>query len=106
MNYLNTLQVQMGIPIWLISTILVWSLIWKLLALWKSARKHQVAWFIILALVNTVGILEILYIYIFSEIKYTKGSRKKSLASSSKNRKRKKPAKKTARKKISKKKKK
>ncbi len=85
MNYLDTLQVQMGIPIWLILTILAWALIWKLLALWKSARKKHIAWFIILALVNTVGILEILYIYIFSEIKYTKPKKK--------------PAKKTARKK-------
>jgi len=80
MNYFEMLQVQMGIPIWLIITIFVWSFIWKLLALWKSARKSNVAWFIILALLNTVGILEILYIYIFSEIpkNKNKNSAKKS----------------------------
>ena len=81
MNYLQLIEIQWGIPIWLIAIILVWSLVWKLLALWKSARKTHVAWFIILALVNTVGILEILYIYVFSEMKYSrkkKSSKKKS----------------------------
>jgi hypothetical protein len=47
---------------------LVWSIFWKLLALWKSARRKSIAWFIVLGLVNTLGILEILYIYVFSEM--------------------------------------
>ncbi len=70
MNYLKLVIEQMGIPagfIWLFIIILAWSYIWKLLALWKSARKGSVVWFIILALVNTIGILEILYIFVFSE---------------------------------------
>jgi len=48
---------------------LIWSFIWKGIALWKSARKSQTIWFIILLIVNTVGILEILYIFIFSKMK-------------------------------------
>jgi methionyl-tRNA synthetase len=69
---------------WLIITILAWSFLWKLLALWKSARKNQIVWFIVLALVNTVGILEILYIYIFSETKKNEVNKKKPVKRTSK----------------------
>lgn len=68
-NYLTGLSAQLGVSFWLLVIILLWSLTWKLLALWKSAQKRHVLWFIILALVNTVGILPILYIYIFSDLK-------------------------------------
>jgi hypothetical protein len=46
---------------WII-VIILWSLVWKLIALWKSARSGQLTWFIVLAVVNTVGILEICYL--------------------------------------------
>lgn len=72
MDYFNILQTQLGIPIWLLVIIFLWSFIWKLLALWKSARKSNVVWFIVLAVLNTVGILEILYIYVFSEMQQNK----------------------------------
>lgn len=42
---------------------LTWSLIWKGLALWQSATKRHLVWFMILLVVNTLGILEILYIF-------------------------------------------
>jgi hypothetical protein len=74
----SQLSAQLGISIWILVIILVWSAIWKLLALWKSARKGHIVWFIILALINTVGILEILYFYIFSEINYKKNKEKKA----------------------------
>jgi len=44
----------------------IWTLFWKGLALWKAARSGSKWWFVVLLLVNTLGILEILYIYIFS----------------------------------------
>jgi uncharacterized membrane protein len=47
--------------------LLAWTLIWKGLALWKAARKESKPWFIVLLLVNTVGLLEILYIFVFSK---------------------------------------
>ena len=62
----------------LLGVILVWSLVWKGLALWKSSRKTQMIWFIILLVVNTVGILEILYIFVFSKLgKKNKVTKKK-----------------------------
>ena len=69
MTDLSTIATELGIASWLFVVILVWSLVWKLLALWKSARNKQVAWFIVLALVNTIGILPILYLYVFSKMK-------------------------------------
>jgi hypothetical protein len=68
MTYFSDIASQLGISLWLLAVIFIWSAVWKLLALWKSARKNHLVWFIVLAIVNTVGILEILYIYVFSEM--------------------------------------
>lgn len=48
---------------------IIWTLYWKGMALWKSARKTDKYWFIAMLLINTLGILEILYIYVFSKEK-------------------------------------
>jgi len=53
----------------IILALLVWSIYWKGRALWKAARQNDKIWFIVLLVVNTVGILEILYIYLFSKKK-------------------------------------
>jgi hypothetical protein len=45
----------------------IWDGVWKLIALWKSARNNQLAWFICLAIFNTIGILPILYILFFQK---------------------------------------
>jgi predicted permease len=45
----------------------IWDGVWKLIAMWKSARNHQLVWFICLAIFNTVGILPILYIQFFQK---------------------------------------
>lgn len=74
-DYFSTIATQLGISIWILVVIVLWEAVWKLLALWKSARKGSVIWFIALAIFNTVGILSILYIFIFS--KTEKKSRKK-----------------------------
>lgn len=47
--------------------LIIWSLVWKGMALWTSARKGEKVWFVIFLVVNTLGILEILYIYVFSK---------------------------------------
>jgi len=46
---------------------IIWSIFWKGLALWKSAQRGDAIWFIIFLIINTLGILEILYLYIFSK---------------------------------------
>ncbi len=47
----------------------VWSLYWQGRALWKAARLGHLGWFIALLLIHTGGILDILYIYVFSKPK-------------------------------------
>ncbi len=42
--------------------LLIWSIFWKGLALWRSARMNHRGWFIALLVINTVGIFEIIYI--------------------------------------------
>lgn len=68
------LAAELGLPVWTFVIFLIWTLIWKGLALWKSARLKNVVWFVILLVVNTGGILEILYIFVFSKM----GLKKKS----------------------------
>lgn len=46
---------------------ILWTLPWKGVALWKAAKIGDKIWFIVLLLVNTLAILEILYIFIFSK---------------------------------------
>ncbi len=65
---LENIATQLGIPLWLFAIIFVWIIVWKLLALWKSARNNHVVWFLLIAVINTIGILEILYIYVFSKM--------------------------------------
>ncbi len=65
----NLLQQPQAVPWlsvapWVLAVILIWSLIWKGIALWKSARRSSKVWFVILLIVNTVGILEIVYIFL------------------------------------------
>jgi len=67
--YLTTITEQLGILVPLFVIIVIWSLVWKFIALWKSARNGSVIWFIIFAIFNTVGILPILYIFVFSKMK-------------------------------------
>ncbi len=45
----------------------VWTLYWKYRALWHAAKHEHKVWFVVLLLVNTLGILEILYLYVFSK---------------------------------------
>lgn len=62
----------LGVSPALLAVIIVWSLIWKGIALWISARKKHTIWFIVMLGVNTIGILEILYIFIFSKMSLSK----------------------------------
>jgi|GEM_PF-477749 len=45
--------------------LILWELLWKGLALWHAARSGQWVWFIVFLIVNTAGILEIVYLIWF-----------------------------------------
>ena len=49
-----------------------WSAPWKGIALWRASRNGSLIWFIVLLVVNTLGILEIIYIFGFSQKKEVK----------------------------------
>lgn len=41
---------------------ILWEATWKIIAMWKAGRNNHLAWYICIALINTVGILPIVYI--------------------------------------------
>ncbi len=46
---------------------LLWTIPWKGVALWKAARNRQAWWFVALLVIQTLGVLEILYIAVFQK---------------------------------------
>jgi hypothetical protein len=58
----------------------IWSLAWKGYALWVAARKESKIWFVVLLVLNTVGLLEILYIFVLSKVDYAKLGAKLNLS--------------------------
>lgn len=57
---------QAGLFLALILILVAWTIVWKGLALWRAARNGEKVWFVALLIVNTAGILEILYLFVFS----------------------------------------
>ncbi len=53
-------------PIFVVLAI-VWTFVWKGFALWRSAELRQKYWFIAILLINTLGILEIIYIFLVAK---------------------------------------
>jgi len=51
----------------LLAVAIIWSLCWKGVALWKSAGRKEKWWFVAFLLVNTLGVLEIVYLFYFSK---------------------------------------
>lgn len=67
-NFTPLLQVwQQYLPF--LALIAVWTLIWKGLALWQAARRSERGWFIALLIVNSLGILELIYIFFIANHK-------------------------------------
>lgn len=60
------------VPFWILFLI-TWDFVWKTMALWKSARNGQKFWFIALALINSVGILPLIYLVFFRKGKVKNG---------------------------------
>lgn len=44
--------------------ILVWSLVWKGLALWRAAKRGDKIWYIVMMVVNLLGLVEIIYLLV------------------------------------------
>ncbi len=51
---------------WLTLLAVVWTMPWKGVALWRAAGNKHLWWFIAIFILNTLAILEIIYIFAFS----------------------------------------
>jgi len=69
-------MIDFTIPMWAYP-ILIWTMAWKAVAAWKAARKGHLIWFVAFFVVNTLGILPIIYIFIFQKMNFGKRSAKK-----------------------------
>ena len=77
-NFYTNFGTGLGVPTGLLAhgallilALLLWSMFWKGLALWHSARKGQPWWFVILVIFNTAGILEIVYLFAVIKLKFS-----------------------------------
>lgn len=73
MNYFTPLYSPFGPELmlaWLpiIMLVVLWTVIIKGVALWHAARGGQVAWFVALLVINTLGILELIYLIWFRPV--------------------------------------
>lgn len=57
--------------------LVLWTLPWKGFAMWKAATRKQKGWFVVLLVLNTMAMLEILYIFYFSEKDFTREKKKR-----------------------------
>ena len=63
----------------LLYILIAWEMAWKGIALWRSARNKQLGWFIAIFIVNSVGILEIIYLIFFAKHQNTSSENPKQL---------------------------
>ncbi len=71
----NLLGISPTVLIVLFAIVFIWEMTWKGIGMWKASQKNQVAWFIAMLVLYTVGILPILYIYVFSKMNFNKAKR-------------------------------
>jgi len=76
-SYYNQNFYGMGLFKFLIPIVLI-DLILRGFALWKSARKDQNIWFIALLVVNSMGILPLIYLLLNKDQKETPKKKSKS----------------------------
>ncbi len=69
---------------YLLIIIYIWSLITKGIAMWRAAHLKQRNWFIAILVLNTLGTLEIVYLFRFAKNKLTLAEIKSWLPQSSK----------------------
>ena len=52
--------------------LIVWTSIWKGIALWRAGRNKDIVWFVFMFVLNTAGILPLVYVLFFSNKKKVK----------------------------------
>ena len=54
----------------LILPIIIWVLFWKGYAVWTAVKNNDKKWFVALLILNTLGILEIIYVFYVAKKKW------------------------------------
>ncbi len=70
-QFLTQFASKLGVSVSTAETLLViailWTIPWKGISLWRASKRNEKWWFVALLLVNTLAILEILYLFVFSQ---------------------------------------
>lgn len=68
-SYSSPLETMAPLVMVIFVSFVIWDVIWKGISLWKAGRNNQLGWFIALLIVNSLGILPIIYILFFQKKK-------------------------------------
>ena len=55
----------------LLLILIFWVLPWKIYSLWTASKNNHKTWFVLLIILNTFGILEIIYIFYVAKKKWS-----------------------------------
>lgn len=53
--------------LWVVAVVLLLTLPIKAAALWRAARRGQIGWFLTLIILNSLAILDLFYLFVFSD---------------------------------------
>lgn len=51
-----------------VAVLAIWDWVWKAIGMWHAARRGEKAWFVVILIFNTVGILPIVYLAFVAKI--------------------------------------
>ncbi len=55
----------------IVAVLMVWSLVWKCYSVWTAVKAGHKKWFVALLLFNTLGILDMIYIFYIAKKKWS-----------------------------------
>jgi hypothetical protein len=74
-NFYSNYGEGYGASVWIhthwaaIFLLAIWSIFWKGCSLWHAGRRGQGWWFVVLLVINSVGILDIIYLFLVLKLK-------------------------------------
>ncbi|EKE20997.1 MAG: hypothetical protein ACD_7C00387G0002 [uncultured bacterium] len=63
---MNESLLSLPMLIWIIP-LAIWDIAWKGYAMWRAGKNDQLGWFITVLILNTAGILPIIYLIFFQK---------------------------------------
>jgi methionyl-tRNA synthetase len=62
MGFMNSFSLVADVHPIILAVAVLWSIIWKGFALWRAAGLRQKYWFAAILVINTLGVMEIIYL--------------------------------------------